>query len=97
MWHSWTVGLFLVATVVVSLGAATASVDLTGTWRLDGTTRIPDLGIEEPFTESWTLTQLGSQLVRSVDGGPPVAGSIDPASGVFLFDLGPAPPRTGRP
>src|SRR5262249_12478238 len=57
----------------------------------------PDFGIVEPFTENWSLTQSGSQLVRSVDGGPPAVGSIDPASGHFLFDLGPIYILPGAP
>ena len=97
MRHSWTVGLFLTAAVVVSLGAATASVDLTGTWNVEGVAGIPDFGITFPFDQRWNLTQTGTQLVRSVDGGPPAVGSIDPASGPFLFDLGPVYALPGNP
>jgi cysteine-rich repeat protein len=88
MRHSSIAGLFLAATVGASLGAAMASVDLSGTWKVDGEVSAPDFGIVQPFTDRWSLTQTGSQLIRSVDGGPPVTGSIDPASGAFSFDLG---------
>jgi len=53
-----------------------------------GEATAPDFGFIFPFAERWTLTQTGSQLIRSVDGGPPVTGSIDPATGAFSFDLG---------
>src|SRR5262245_32787323 len=87
MRHSSIAGL-LAATVGASLGAAMASVDLTGTWRVDGETAVPDFNLVSPFTESWTLIQTGSQLMRTVDGGSTVTGSIDPATGAFSFDLG---------
>lgn len=78
--------------VLVALSPATArgDVDATGTWVV-----YHDHFFDPPGEETWELTQSGTSLTLSINGGTPGSGTIDPGTGFFSVDMGPAPGGCG--